>query len=64
MHFLRQIERLHQKDRHLCTGDICIGTVDARATATGDAFRSKLLDPLIGPVANGYIGENTSRSGR
>ena len=64
IHFLRQIERLHQKDRHLRTRDRAIGTVDARTTAAGDAFSGKLFDPITSPVAHGHIGEDSSCGGR
>jgi len=62
--FLRQIERLYQKDCHLGAGHIYIGTVDAHAAPARDAFRSELLDPFIRPVTYWHICENTSGGGR
>jgi hypothetical protein len=38
IYFLRQIERLHQEDRHLRACDRAIRAVDTRTTAAGDAF--------------------------
>ena len=48
---LWQIERAHQKHRHLGAGDRVFGAVVAIPAAGGDALSGKLFDPGGSPVA-------------
>lgn len=52
---LWQVERFHQEDRHLGTGDGILRAVIAAATAACDALGCQLLDPSSSPVGGGHI---------
>lgn len=63
-HVARTVFRFQQEDCHPGAGHINIGTIISAATAAGDAFCGKLLDPVKGPMRGRHVRKALGAGGR